>query len=114
MMTEGKIRHGEAVAIGLLLDSFYAVKIGLLDKEILDAMVDAFREMKLPMYDEVLSIQDENGKYSILKGIEEFREHLGGELHITLPDGIGRKIEVSSMDENIIIEGIEWLKKLET
>jgi len=56
--------------------------------------------------------QDKNKKLEILNGINEFREHLGGELHITLPDGLGKKLEVSEMDEAVIRQGITYLKSL--
>ncbi len=112
MITDGNIRHGEAVAIGLLLDTFYAVKIGLLNQEILDEVIEVFSDMGLPLSNQAMTRKDPNGNYLILEGIEEFREHLGGELHITLPDGLGKKKEISSMDENIIKEGIEFLLNL--
>ena len=51
-----------------------------------------------------LTKTDESGALIILKGLEEFREHLGGELTITLVPEIGRKVEVHSMDE-VEIEG---------
>lgn len=110
MLTDGGLRHGEAVAIGLLLDTFYAVEKGFINKEILDALYKSFAELKLPLWDDAM-LPDEKGKYPLIEGIEEFREHLGGELHITLPEGLGNKIEVSSLDENTIKAGIAFLQK---
>jgi len=112
MMTESDLRHGEAVAIGLVLDSYYAVKTGLIPQEVLDRIITAFREMKIPVYHEKLLDKEESGEYSVIHGLEEFREHLGGELHITLPDGLGKKIEVNTMDYELIIEAIQFLSKL--
>ena len=51
-----------------------------------------------------------NGRPEILSGIREFREHLGGELHVTLPNGLGRKIEVNELDEKIILKAIRSLE----
>ena len=45
----------------------------------------------------------------ILQGLEEFREHLGGILTITLVPEIGRKIEVNDMDETEILASIDEL-----
>jgi len=53
-----------------------------------------------------------SGKLSILSGIDDFREHLGGELHITLPNPIGEKTELSQMSNAIIIEIILILAEL--
>jgi 3-dehydroquinate synthase len=111
ILANGELRHGEAVAIGLLLDTFYAAQKGLIGKDILDDLQTAFITLKLPIWNDVM-LPDASGTYSLIEGIEEFREHLGGELHITLPDGLGNKIEVSELDEDIIKEGIAFLSSL--
>ena len=46
----------------------------------------------------------------ILEGLEEFREHLGGELTITLLQGIGEGVEVHAMDKEKILESVEDLR----
>jgi len=43
--------------------------------------------------------------------LRDFREHLGGELTITLLAAIGRGIEAHQMDEALILEAIDWLKE---
>ena len=50
--------------------------------------------------------ENENGKRIILEGLEEFREHLGGQLTITLIQGIGEGIEVNAMDQREILESV--------
>ena len=40
----------------------------------------------------------------LIKGLEEFREHLGGELTITMVETIGEKFDVHEMN-------IEWIEK---
>jgi 3-dehydroquinate synthase len=47
----------------------------------------------------------------VLEGLREFREHLGGELTITLLSGIGAGVEVHEMDEGKVLESIAWLKE---
>jgi 3-dehydroquinate synthase len=44
--------------------------------------------------------------------LEEFREHLGGELTITLLEDIGRGIEVHSMNQPLIVESIYDLQQI--
>ena len=109
ILSKGNIRHGEAVGIGILLDSFYAVKTGRLAKEVLTQLLEAYRIMRLPTYDPLLSTKKPDGSLEIIDGIEEFREHLGGELHITLPSPLGEKIEISEINTQILSEGIEFL-----
>jgi 3-dehydroquinate synthase len=45
----------------------------------------------------------------VLAGLEEFREHLGGELTITLLKEIGRGMEVHEMNQPKIIEAVHEL-----
>ncbi len=47
---------------------------------------------------------------AILAGIEEFREHLGGDLSITLLADIGRSIEVHEMDPQPVAAAISELR----
>jgi 3-dehydroquinate synthase len=108
MLTNGDLRHGEAVAIGLMIDTFYSVQEKLIDKDVLMQLKDSFQTLKLPIWSDMLKLK-ENGKLKLLDGIEDFREHLGGELHITLPNGLGHKIEVSSINHNHIIKAIDFL-----
>ncbi len=109
ILSDGELRHGEAVAIGLLLDTFYAVQKEMVDQDVLSAVAGAFAELKLPLWHNALA-PDSDGTWPLLDGIEEFRAHLGGELHITLPNGLGQKVEVSSLDTDVILQAIAWLK----
>ena len=46
---------------------------------------------------------------SLLNGIEEFREHLGGQLTITLISGLGIKHDVHTIDLKLMKQAIEKL-----
>ncbi|MCW0219623.1 MAG: 3-dehydroquinate synthase, partial [Prosthecobacter sp.] len=50
-----------------------------------------------------------SGHPTILEGLEEFREHLGGELTVTLVPKIGQKLEVHEMDRDLILEAMKEL-----
>ena len=52
-----------------------------------------------------------DGRPAILQGLQEFREHLGGELSVTLLSDIGTGVEVHDMDEGRVLEAIEWLRQ---
>ena len=60
------------------------------------------------MFDDDLT-RVESGRSVILQGLEEFREHLGGILTLTLVPEIGRKIEVNDMDESEVLKSIDEL-----
>lgn len=107
MMSGGMVRHGEAVATGLLLDTKYAVLKGITDESVFTDLANAVRQFRIRVAPEYLEKQDSEGKRAILGGIEEFREHLGGELHITLPTQRGSKIEVTAIDSATLEKAIE-------
>ena len=44
---------------------------------------------------------------------EDFREHLGGELTVTLLSAIGLGVEVHEMNPALVLEAIAWLKERE-
>lgn len=105
-------RHGEAVAIGIALDSTYAWKQGLLAESDWRRIVNVFKAVGLPVYAPELmaSLEHQGTSQSILHGLEEFREHLGGELTIMLLNGIGQGMEVHEMDEPTIISSMRVLQ----
>ena len=67
--------------------------------------------MGFDLYDKLLLDESKDGERIILEGLEEFREHLGGQLTITLIQGIGEGIEVNAMDREEILASVEDLHK---
>lgn len=109
-LTRNHVRHGEAVAIGIALDTRYSVLAGLLAPG-LDERVAALLELLgFHLWHPVLEATKTGGHAPLLEGLREFREHLGGELTITLLEAIGRGVEVHEMDEKKVREAIAWLK----
>lgn len=109
-LTGHALRHGEAVAIGIALDAHYAVTKGLLRVEEARRIYRLLKRLGFTLWDPALGERTPAGDYSVLAGLREFREHLGGELSITLLDGIGRGAEVHDMDAEAVIAAIEWLR----
>ncbi|MCF8069254.1 MAG: 3-dehydroquinate synthase [Desulfobacterales bacterium] len=106
------IGHGQAVSIGIALDSFYAWKKELLSKDEFQQLITGLLSSGLPVWSEYLEMSDNEGDLEILEGLERFREHLGGQLTFTMPNGIGRKIELHEMDVGIVEDGIIYLKNI--
>jgi 3-dehydroquinate synthase len=109
-LTRNHVRHGEAVAIGIALDTRYSVLAGLLAAGVEDRVAALLELLGFRLWHPVLEARASDGSSPLLQGIAEFREHLGGELTITLLEGIGRGVEVHAMDERLIREAITWLK----
>ena len=113
-LTSHEIRHGEAVAIGLALDTRYSVQIGMLAAGGEDRVYKLLKKLGFYLWHPAMETRDEQGRLLLLRGIEEFREHLGGELTITLLRDLGRGEEVHQMDTNEILHAMTWLRRKET
>ena len=48
----------------------------------------------------------------VLQGLQEFREHLGGELTIILLKDIGQSITVNKIDETLMVKSINFLQRI--
>ncbi|SIT65458.1 MULTISPECIES: 3-dehydroquinate synthase [Burkholderiaceae] len=105
------LMHGEAVAIGLALDTRYAVAIGLLEKPVLAAMYTLLSHLGFRLWHDALDARDQSGRRQVLEGLTEFREHLGGELTVTLIKQIGQSVEVHTIDECEANAAIDWLQE---
>jgi len=105
------VGHGQAVAVGIALDSYTAAAQRLITTAERDRIVQAMRRAGLPVCCPWLAAPGRNRRLAILDGLAEFREHLGGRLTITLPKGIGNCVEVHTMDERIIARGVRWLQR---
>ncbi len=105
-MSGFRLRHGEAVAVGIALDSVYACKINRFAPAHLERALRLLEKLGLPIFCEELLDSAE-----LVKGLSEFREHLGGALCITLPSRIGESFDVHTMDETVILESIQFLKE---
>lgn len=103
--------HGQAVAIGIALDSCYAAGKRLISEEDRDRIIEGLVNCGLPVWTPLLDRRAGGHRLEILQGMEDFREHLGGNLTVALPDGIGAKCEVNDMDAAIIADGVAFLKQ---
>lgn len=109
-MTQNRLRHGEAVSIGMAVDLGYSVRAGFLKQEVLNRVLSLLRQLGLPVWDEALAMT-RGGEKVVLEGLSEFREHLGGSLHISLIRDIGDSFEVTEMDGRLLLDSIEWLRR---
>jgi 3-dehydroquinate synthase len=102
-LTQFRLKHGEAVAVGIALDMTYANCAGLLSGQDRDRVLNVLRNLGFALHVPELNA-------SVLGGLQEFREHLGGRLTIMLLSGIGKPVEVHKVDETQVMKSIEWLK----
>jgi 3-dehydroquinate synthase len=110
-LSEYSIRHGEAVAIGIALDVVYSRRMGYLSAQSCERILKLIETLGFDLFANELLNVDKDGDFMVLRGLEEFREHLGGELTITLLAEIGRGFEVHEMNDAVIIESIQELQQ---
>ncbi len=107
-----KIGHGQGVSLGIALDTRYAFLAGLLSEQESFKIIDALYCSGLPIWTDLFEAINGDGEFEIIKGINDFREHLGGQLTITLPDGIGARVEVHEMNLDLVKQAVADLKMI--
>ena len=110
-LSDFRIGHGDAVAIGLAVDLLYAARIGLVKEVTAKRIIELIERLGFTTYDPILHEVDDQDTSVIVKGLDEFREHLGGELTITLIQGIGEGVEVHAMDKMHIKSSLDELRE---
>lgn len=106
-LTNFEIRHGEAVAIGIALDSIYSQLLGLISQEEVNRIIHLLKNLGFTLYHEKLG---ENDKLNLWEGLNEFREHLGGQLTITILEKLGKGREIHEVDFELMKQAVEQLK----
>ncbi|MDJ0556350.1 MAG: 3-dehydroquinate synthase [Microcoleaceae cyanobacterium MO_207.B10] len=112
-LTNYRLRHGEAVAIGIALDSIYSYLKGWLSEIECQRIVQTLQDLGFALYVPELTEYIDVPKHpkSIFKGLTEFQEHLGGELTIMLLQGIGEGVEVHQVDLSLYKQAIVLLQE---
>jgi 3-dehydroquinate synthase len=99
-----RLRHGEAVAIGIALDTTYAHLAGMLGAAEWTRVLALLAALGLPLHAPELEHP------RLLDGLVEFREHLGGQLTVALVEGIGACLEVHDIDRPLMRRAIRQLR----
>jgi 3-dehydroquinate synthase len=93
----------------MAVDLIYSVKQGILDAATGERVLTLIERIGFETYHPDLLSEGKTGEPAILEGLEEFREHLGGELTVTLVPQIGHKLEVHEMNRQHILEAVTVL-----
>jgi 3-dehydroquinate synthase len=112
-MSGYRLRHGEAVAIGIALDSIYSRLAGRLAAADCARIIKLVSALGFELWAPELTLREPDspgGMRAIIAGLEEFREKLGGRLTITLLDRIGDGVEVHHMDTALVEEALSELE----
>lgn len=101
VLSKFALRHGEAVAIGVAVDTVYSsLECGLSQTDAMKVL-HCLKDLGLPLYHPALDRSQE-----LFAGLEEFRQHLGGRLTLTMLKGIGDPLEIHSVDRGKMLAAI--------
>ncbi len=107
-ITDFALSHAEAVSVGIALDTVYSWRTGRISEQAAHRVLDILLKLGLPLYDEAFELRAADGKREVIAGLEEFREHLGGELTVLLLSDIGKGEDVHQLDESLLDLCIEY------
>jgi 3-dehydroquinate synthase len=105
-LSDFRIRHGEAVAIGIAMDVSYSQRMGYLASSEAERVLQLLEKLGFELYAPELQLADHGHDLGVLEGLQEFREHLGGELAVTLLRKVGEGFEAHGMNVRVIREAI--------
>jgi len=109
-----RLRHGEAVAIGIALDAHIAADRGLIARREANRLVRAMRSAGLVLWHPQLLAHDRQGRPRLLEGLRRFQEHLGGKLTLTLPGPLGARVEIHALTSEEILRAVHCLRRTAT
>ncbi|WP_336514397.1 3-dehydroquinate synthase [Pollutibacter soli] len=106
-LSQFTVLHGEAVAMGIALDTLYSAISGRLDGDKAQRIIQLIRDLGFEITHPLMQVKESGSP--LLQGLEEFREHLGGRLTIMLLSDIGKGVEVNEMDPGLLEQAGEQL-----
>ena len=102
VMTQFQLKHGEAVGIGVAVDTVYSSLALGLPAEDASRVLHCLRDLGLPLDHPAL-----HDTQTLFKGLEEFRQHLGGRLTLTMLRCIGSPVDIHDVDRRLMLTSIE-------
>ncbi len=106
-VTNFRVRHGEAVSIGVAVDTVYSSLVHGLPAADAARVLHTLRAFGLPLMHEQMLDFD-----ALFAGLEEFRQHLGGRLTLTMLRGVGDPVEVHEVDHAAMRRAIEQVAEV--
>ncbi|UCF15490.1 MAG: 3-dehydroquinate synthase [Phycisphaerales bacterium] len=105
-MSGFELSHGQAVAIGSAIDATYANFMGWLCDADHQRILECLSGIGFQLYHRVM--QQAN---TLLGGLDEFQEHLGGRLTIPSISRIGETFDIFEIDTNKMLAAISYLER---
>jgi len=109
-LTEYTLSHGEAVAIGLLVESYLSLRLGALDQKSFDRIIKILLQYGLP-----LRLPSRFSIPTILDAMALDKKSLRGEPRFVVIDALGSSLSYDSsycthVEESLIKNALQWMK----
>ncbi|WP_350281872.1 3-dehydroquinate synthase [Nitrosomonas sp.] len=105
-MSGYELKHGEAVAIGMAIDTRYSLDTHRITRADYERIISLMAKLGFKLVHPAMKQRHENGALVLLDGIDEFREHLGGESTITVLNSIGSSTEINDVCSDMMEQSI--------
>lgn len=107
-ISTGDLTHGDAVAQGIAVDSHYSLQLGWISEQDFQDICHCLTTLGFRLN------MPEMANVSPAIALDEFRQHLGGPLTITLLKGIGNGVEVHQIDSDKMQLSLDYMRSLPT
>jgi 3-dehydroquinate synthase len=111
-LTSYQLPHDRAVAVGVALDTLYSARAGIAPASLVERVFRVMRALRLAIHHPGLDQRGADGQREVLAGLDEFREHLGGELTLLMLRDIGNGIDVHEVDHKLLESCIDQLRSM--
>ena len=105
-LSDFELRHGEAVAIGVAIDTVYSSLVHGLSSQVARQVLQCLTGLGFQLHHPILG-----DRRSLWEGLEEFRQHLGGRLTLTMLRNVGDPIDVHTVDHQAMDHAIDQVKR---
>ncbi len=99
----GRLAHGEAVALGMLLATEIGFQKGITPLETRNRLYRLIENVGLPVYDEMMTPQ------VLFPAVEEARKHQGGNFNLVVPTSIGQATFLQDVSEHDLQKALKAL-----
>jgi 3-dehydroquinate synthase len=95
----------------MALDVVYSRQAGLLGAAAAERVLSLLETLGFALFANEMLYVDSGHQPALFQGLEEFREHLGGELTLMMLEDIGRPVEIHQVSLPGVLDAIQQLQQ---
>lgn len=98
VLTDFRLTHGQAVAVGMAVDLAYGARVGLTPPALVERTLALLQRLGLPTWHPALSLE------ALRPGLEDFRQHLGGALCLSMIADLGSEVQLDRFNFDLLAD----------